>query len=703
MYLVWTKFFLLSVVIFFRTGNSEIQHDSACDRCQIKRESNTVKMICNETECTNPQIPMNITDFIYVRTVKTNSDIDLSFLCYKNFSKLHNIDLSENDLKLIPEGCFRRFSNLQTLNISRNFHLGLQNVYNACAGLNETKIEVISANHINNVDILFPVSRNLSIFLANTSLREFHFEFNGISVIKSGVIEAFPRSVELISISGNRIHFGPVFLELRKLVNLKTLDISFQCTTMQHLRKKARVGENSHNCSMLNETEDQILDILPPNLENLISTETGSGSYCFPKLSSNHSKLKYVDISGASYFAWIGPINFSGRSNQLETLILSNNKCSRISDNFFAKLTKLKYLDISYNVLGVFFPKVEGGKVFEGLESLTTLNMSGNFLEKLPSDLLKYQYNLQELVLSHNDMELWTLQIKHMKELRSIDCSFNRFVSLPVSIQADLDAIAENHDVHFLINNNKVICTCENLQFISWMIETKVKFSTHSKTCTQSDGTLVDILVANQNLKIICAKTDWTYPLVLSLFGLILSCVVGIAFYKKRWTIAYHWYLFRLRHKGYSAIDGKNDDFEFDAFLSFAEEDRKFVDKIIEELENGSDEKYHLCLHHRDFTPGVPIERNIVSAVHLSRKTIVFMSSSYLKSTWCNYELRMSLTKEGEANRKVIVMIILDNIPRKHLPLEVLQYYRKNCYVERPEKEKDMTMFFKTLKTSLKT
>lgn len=696
-------FVLLLVLSFSEFGLcvTDVRNQSTCNQRIQSQKGKDVTVVCNGTSCSYPNLPTNITDFICVGN--KNLSTDLSFLCYKNFTRLRRINLSKNNLKMIPRECFRTFPNLQTLILSENRYLGLQNFYNACAGLNKTNITIIIANNINQVDILYPLNRTLSDFLSNTSLKEFHFEYNEISVLEENFLKRFPHTVEIVSVRGNRLRLDSRLAGLKSMSSLKSLDISFQCTTMQSLRRNEETGmQQKMNCSTSTNTEDHILKILPPSLEKLLSRETGSGSYCLPKLSFNKTNLRYLDISGASYFSWEGPIDFSDNFNYLETLILSNNKCSRISSKFFSKLNKLKVLDISYNVLGVFFPKVEGGAVFEGLTSLKTLDMSGNFINHIPPDLLKHQSNLEELILSLNDLEVWTLDIKHMSKLKFINCSYNRLVSLPESLQSNLDAIAEDHGISIAINNNKVLCNCENLQFISWMIKTDVEFSMGSKRCTKSDGSLIDIWEANDILKTNCGKTEWVFATVPSLLVFCFASVLGFLLYRKRWTITYRWYLFRLRHKGYTPIAGENDEHEYDAFLSFAEEDKNFVYKIVGELENCPDERYELCFHHRDFTPGVSIERNIVSAIHSSRKTIIFMSNSYVKSSWCNYELRMSMTKEGQTNRRVIVMVILDSIPRKKLPLEVMQYYKKNCYIEKPDKDNDLTVFIKTLKESLK-
>lgn len=136
--------------------------------------------------------------------------------------------------------------------------------------------------------------------------------------------------------------------------------------------------------------EDYILKIFFFSFEKLFLREIGFGFYCFLKFSFNKINLRYLDIFGVFYFLWEGLIDFSDNFNYLEIFIFLNNKCSRIFSKFFLKFNKFKVLDISYNVLGVFFFKVEGGVVFEGFILLKMLDMSGNFINYIFLDFLKY-------------------------------------------------------------------------------------------------------------------------------------------------------------------------------------------------------------------------------------------------------------------------------------------------------------------------
>nr|XP_011420696.2 toll-like receptor 4 [Crassostrea gigas] len=324
--------------------------------------------------------------------------------------------------------------------------------------------------------------------------------------------------------------------------------------------------------------------------------------------------------------------------------------------------------------------------------------MTNNFINHLHKNLLKDSMFLEELYIGSNGIESWTLDISHLKFLTLIDCSGNKLATLPKSVRDRLDTTSQNKTVKVNLLHNKILCSCENLDFLDWLFTSKVNIL-KTEECTGIKG---NITYGYQYLKEECGKDqrEWLYPVQTICLLFILS-VIALVVYKKRWALIYRWYLFRLRRKRYIPIGGCDEGYQFDAFLSFADEDRPFVDRVLEELEGNPELRLNVCVHFRDFIPGKFISRNIVSAIHSSKKTIVFMSRAYLKSDWCKYELRMAITEESHMNREVVIMTVLEDIPQKELSLEVLQYYKKNSYINKPNTEEELKLYWKILEKLL--
>lgn len=100
---------------------------------------------------------------------------------------------------------------LEHLTISNNQQLGFDNMYNAFHGLNKTKIKQIYASNVNQVMIIYPFPKNISTLLTNTSLQIFQIANYEIQTLQDGVLLYLPRTLQDLSIRGNRFEVTDVF------------------------------------------------------------------------------------------------------------------------------------------------------------------------------------------------------------------------------------------------------------------------------------------------------------------------------------------------------------------------------------------------------------------------------------------------------------------------------------------------------------
>ncbi|XP_046852471.1 uncharacterized protein LOC124445761 isoform X2 [Xenia sp. Carnegie-2017] len=118
----------------------------------------------------------------------------------------------------------------------------------------------------------------------------------------------------------------------------------------------------------------------------------------------------------------------------------------------------------------------------------------------------------------------------------------------------------------------------------------------------------------------------------------------------------------------------------FDAFISYSEADGgRFVRTVLIPLledECG----YKLTLHFRDFAVGKAIVDSIVSSIYDSRRIVTIITSEFLKSEWCKFEvdqgLRCAIKKP---NRLVVVM--LQDIPKNKLPKSLRSFMSHVTYL----------------------
>ncbi|XP_062607109.1 toll-like receptor 4 [Saccostrea cucullata] len=134
----------------------------------------------------------------------------------------------------------------------------------------------------------------------------------------------------------------------------------------------------------------------------------------------------------------------------------------------------------------------------------------------------------------------------------------------------------------------------------------------------------------------------------------------------------------------------------FDAFVSYAEENGKFVRDIVEYLEK--EHKLRLCIHQRDFIPGTDIADNITNAIHNSQRTVCMLTSDYLGSYWCNYEMNMARMEAICARNRsnVLFFIICQKGITKNIPLKWMDLIHGKSYLEFFGENENEVLAFRT-------
>lgn len=117
-------------------------------------------------------------------------------------------------------------------------------------------------------------------------------------------------------------------------------------------------------------------------------------------------------------------------------------------------------------------------------------------------------------------------------------------------------------------------------------------------------------------------------------------------------------------------------------FISFAHEDETFVvDELLPRLETGST-VFKTCIHLRDWTPGIMIPNQIVISVERSRRTLIVLSKSYIKSVWGMMEFHVAnVSAMAERRSRVIVILLEDLSENDVLDPELRLYMRTNTYL----------------------
>ncbi|XP_061166735.1 toll-like receptor 4 [Saccostrea echinata] len=300
-----------------------------------------------------------------------------------------------------------------------------------------------------------------------------------------------------------------------------------------------------------------------------------------------------------------------------------------------------------------------------GLESIKYIDFSGNFCGFISKLFLKSFSKLEYLNLSNNA----------------------------------LGHVFEND------KNGEILSAQRQLLTLDLSINRIYRFS--EKVFLKNKYPLKDIEHILDRLEKTCSSYTVTTVVMISLIISAVTVTVSRIVYRYRWKLRYMYFVAKNKYK-----DGDNyqqlkthSSYRFDAFISYADEDRRFVIKLVEKVEKEYNIK--LCIHHRDFIPGTGIMDNITNAIHCSRRTVCVMTTHFLKSYWCMYELNMARMEAiySRNGNNVLFLIVLDKNILKRIPLHLMDLVDSKSYMEYPGTEKDVALlaFISKLGETLKS
>nr|XP_022296915.1 toll-like receptor 13 isoform X2 [Crassostrea virginica] len=288
----------------------------------------------------------------------------------------------------------------------------------------------------------------------------------------------------------------------------------------------------------------------------------------------------------------------------------------------------------------------------------------------------------------------------------------NQIQTLAESTRNNISLLKEQTNISLNLLNNPLRCDCKTLDFLQWMVKErklgKIRFP-HFRdyACTKSSSDRKVLKFTNIEIQIEelikqCSSYTTLVFIIASLIILFLAVLSAGLIYRVRWKLRYFYYMTKSRYHGYKAVRGDDQSsLKYDAFVSYADEDRQFVLKMISKLEG--EKNIRLCIHHRDFVPGYDIAENIITAVNKSKKTIIILSPNYIKSSWCMYELHIAKMEEIYSREKenVLFLIFYEAVPADIIPLKIMDVINQKSYIEFPNDEYGNTVFWNRLGEAL--
>ena len=518
--------------------------------------------------------------------------------------------------------------------------------------------------------------------LNGTNLKVLSLDWNEIPGIDEVFSENVPQ-LEALTLRHNDLyeHFD-LMSDIFKLPNLRVLDMSYQQTNSPSICRNQEVKSRSHKFvhksvkhriktkEPLNGMakfclEDEACPIqFPKKLEWVAATHNGVHFTQLPELVlMNNGTLKYLDVSNNGIQSILKPLYCARAADvysTVEHLDMSNcgiDCVNKTSTNYCTY--SVKFFNLSENKLGLLKgkcnrnPKRDFLTFIKPLTTLSSLDISSNYISFLYNDSFEGLDNLRELRISNNKLTSWAPNMNHFFHLELLDLSYNYLATLSESTLLMLDHLEgepqNRTKQHIFLNleGNPIACVCENLHFLTWLLSTDIiLLNIDQYRCIYHDGKEVKLSRGIHkivtDLETECTDNLW---LILSTTGLILHftlVTLATLLYRYRHYLHYLVLRIRMRRERLDAMLGRENVYVYDAFISCTREGAKWVkNNLLPKLENG-EIGLKFCVAQRDFIVGRTIIDNIMDSINKSRKTILLINQSFIDSKWCNEELLLS-------------------------------------------------------------
>ncbi|XP_078263738.1 toll-like receptor 2 [Rhinoraja longicauda] len=476
----------------------------------------------------------------------------------------------------------------------------------------------------------------------------------------------------------------------------------------------------------------------------------------------NLRKFSIIDLSNPNFYKFYSLEYFLGIFTRLTELTIMKGSVFYVPCEVSEIMTELRYLDLSSNILqgptfvpeqcSAPFPKLNTlvlnrnkvadlyklSRLARKLKSLSIINVTHNDLRLAREQSCTWPPTLKRMDLSHNSLvenvfdcmpaSLESLDLSYnsitavpdlrrLKNLQEIFLTKNSIVSFPEIVglktlhidnnkitHVNMDSLQSMDLKELKMSNNPFECSC-SIQSLSTYVQqtdTKILDWPHQYQCYSPQR------FRNQVIKYLTfSPIECKIPLFIGIFVactavLVAVCVLLCIKYNVTWYIRTLWLW--LKAKRNLDVSQVQNNFEFNAFISYSEHDALWVkNKLLAQLEN-NEPPYRICIHERDFKPGKPIITNIIDCISKSYKTIFILSRNFVKSEWCHYELFFAHQQVFDDKKDSLILLLLEPIPKNSIPdrfCKLRKLMNKNTYLEWPQNEFQQGFFWKRLKAVL--
>ena len=305
--------------------------------------------------------------------------------------------------------------------------------------------------------------------------------------------------------------------------------------------------------------------------------------------------------------------------------------------------------------------------------NLVELDLSGNSLNEICYSFFNDLENLKQLNLANNKIRTIPLEIDQMRSLTTLTLTNNLLEELPESVQ-------QMNSLTFIeISGNFFRCDCDTFWMTGWLIKSiSIVQNPRGLICFSGKGRGKRLINLHQE------GVGCNEEIIHALIGLVVAVVimavlVGITYKYRRFIKI--WLYTRYGFHPWDNVEENSEEKDYDAFVSYCRKDVDWVLNTLLPYLEAPQCGYHLCVHERDFVPGVAITKNIMTAIQYSRRTIMVLSPDFIKSGWCDLEFQAAHRRALEDRSNFLIVVILKEVDNKDLDKTLHLYMKTNTYV----------------------
>nr|UFI08170.1 toll-like receptor 3 [Onchidium reevesii] len=590
--------------------------------------------------------------------------------CVLDYPPTLRLDLVGNNLQVIPKDYFQPYGNISTSQLYMDSNYFPEIHLRELARLTNLEYLSLTNSNINKVvSAIMPALK--SLYLNNNNIVTFP--------------ETCTRQSDVAQLATKN---GQIASQMVDPLILHSIEISYFPSL-----KQLYIGDN--NLASL----PAHTDICLPHVV-VLQMESNSISQIPDRAFTTLHSLKVLNLDKMrTGINSVGSAPFSTHS--LAGLYLSKNKINfsseSISSGIFDGCSDLKVLQIDHNLFSN-ITETKFSKILGNLPSVESLYLGSCDIKAIPVNAIALMQRLKRLYLYINSIEnIPAGAFDKVASLQYLNMAENKLST----IQPDAFSLATRLRLREInLSKNQFLCDCDLLWFQSWMNSSNIFINRSAYMCSNLPSTQVQQFRLSRQA---CLFSQEDYILFIVCLSILITIFIVFAiFYRYRWRIRLLWYERRAPARDAGTVEQR---YRYDLFIVYCNDDATFVHgPMLKRIEKQWG--LRTCIHQRDFVAGGSIIDNTVAAMNSSRRILMVVSSRFVLSKWCKFELQLCQSHVIDHDLPSLLVVKLDEIESRDMSSAMYALYNTTCFLELPSNLDDKQAvgnFWRRLKTMLKT